>query len=44
MEVPCCGGIVMIAQRALQDSGKEIPFSTVIVGIRGEILDPGVAG
>jgi Pyruvate/2-oxoacid:ferredoxin oxidoreductase delta subunit len=44
MEVPCCGGIVMIAQRALQDSGKNIPFSTVIVGIRGEILDPGVAG
>ncbi len=39
MEVPCCGGIVMIAQRALQDSGKKIPFSTVIVGIRGEILD-----
>jgi Fe-S-cluster-containing hydrogenase component 2 len=39
MEVPCCGGIVMIAQRALQDSGKKIPFSTVLVGIRGEILE-----
>jgi Fe-S-cluster-containing hydrogenase component 2 len=39
MEVPCCGGIVMITQRALQDSGKKIPFSTVIVGIRGEILE-----
>jgi hypothetical protein len=39
MEVPCCGGIVMIAQRALQESGKQIPFSTVIVSIRGEILE-----
>jgi Fe-S-cluster-containing hydrogenase component 2 len=39
MEVPCCGGIVMIAQRALQESGKQIPLSTVIVSIRGEILE-----
>ena len=39
MEVPCCGGIVMIAQRALQESGKKIPFSTVIISIRGEKLD-----
>ncbi|MCX6985048.1 MAG: 4Fe-4S binding protein [Lentisphaerae bacterium] len=38
MEVPCCGGIVMVARKALQDSGREIPFSTVIVSIRGEIL------
>ena len=40
MEVPCCGGIVMITQRALQASGKIIPFSTVIISIRGEKLDP----
>lgn len=39
MEVPCCGGIVMIAQRALQESGKQIPFSTVTISIRGEILE-----
>ncbi|MFA6566648.1 MAG: 4Fe-4S binding protein [Victivallales bacterium] len=39
MEVPCCGGIAMIAQRAFRDSGKKIPFSTVVVSIRGEILD-----
>ena len=39
MEVPCCGGIVMIAQRALQESGKKIPFNIVIVSIRGEILE-----
>ncbi|MFZ2657449.1 MAG: 4Fe-4S binding protein [Victivallales bacterium] len=39
MEVPCCGGIVMIAQRALQESGKKIPFKTIIVGIHGNIKE-----
>ena len=37
MEVPCCGGIVMAARKALADSGKEIPFHEVTVSIRGEI-------
>ncbi|MBP1728600.1 MAG: 4Fe-4S ferredoxin iron-sulfur binding domain protein [Deltaproteobacteria bacterium] len=37
MEVPCCGGIVMAARQALAASGKEIPFTEVTVGIRGEI-------
>ncbi len=39
MEVPCCGGIAMIAQRALQESGKDIPFKVITISIRGEILD-----
>jgi len=37
MEVPCCHGLVHIAQEALRKSGKDIPFESVIVGIRGEI-------
>ncbi len=37
MEVPCCGGLVAIAKQALEKSGKKIPFSTVIMGIDGEI-------
>jgi len=37
MEVPCCGGIVMAARRALADSGKDIPFHEITVSIRGEI-------
>lgn len=37
MEVPCCGGIVMAARKALADSGKDIPFHEVTVGINGEI-------
>ncbi|OGV39054.1 MAG: 4Fe-4S ferredoxin [Lentisphaerae bacterium GWF2_49_21] len=39
MEVPCCGGITMIAQRAVQESGKNIPFKTIVISIHGEVLD-----
>lgn len=37
MEVPCCGGISMAAQRSLAASGKEIPFRDVVVGVDGAI-------
>jgi hypothetical protein len=36
MEVPCCSGLVAIAQQALAASGKQIPFETVTIGIKGE--------
>lgn len=36
MEVPCCGGIVMAAERAIQMSGKDIPLSKIRVKINGE--------
>jgi len=34
MEVPCCRGLVYIAQQALRASGKDIPFETEIVSIQ----------
>jgi len=37
MEVPCCGGIVMAAQQALAASGKEIPFTEITIGIKGDV-------
>ncbi len=37
MEVPCCGGITMAARQALANSGKQIPYKEVIIGIQGEI-------
>ena len=39
MEVPCCGGIENAVKRALQASGKFIPWSVVIVSTDGRILD-----
>lgn len=37
MEVPCCGGIEAAAKKALQASGKFIPWQVVTLGINGEI-------
>lgn len=38
MEVPCCGGLEMAAKKALQSSGKFIPWQVVTIGIDGKIL------
>ncbi len=39
MEVPCCGGLQLAAQKALQASGKFIPWQVVTVSRDGRILD-----
>ena len=39
MEVPCCGGIEMAVKKALQDSGKFIPWQVVTISTEGEILE-----
>lgn len=39
MEVPCCGGIESAAKRALQASGKFIPWQVVTVNIDGTIRE-----
>jgi len=37
MEVPCCSGLVHMAQEAIKRSGKSIPFAEVVIGVRGEV-------
>jgi NAD-dependent dihydropyrimidine dehydrogenase PreA subunit len=37
MEVPCCSGLVDIAQKALQARKKDIPIKEVTIGIKGDI-------
>ena len=37
MEVPCCGGLEMMAKKALQDSGKLIPLQVITLSIDGKI-------
>ena len=39
MEVPCCGGLEMAAKKAIQDSGKFLPWQVVTISIDGEILE-----
>lgn len=39
MEVPCCGGLENSAKRALQASGKFIPWRVVTISTDGRILD-----
>lgn len=39
MEVPCCGGLEMAAKKALQMSGKFIPWQVSTVSVDGKILE-----
>lgn len=38
MEVPCCGGLLQMAQMARQKSGKNIPLKKAIIWVQGEVL------
>ena len=39
MEVPCCGGLELAAKKALQASGKFIPWQIVTISLDGKILE-----
>ena len=39
MSVPCCGGIENAAKRALQASGKFIPWRVVVISTDGKIIE-----
>ena len=41
MEVPCCGGMPVIIQKAMQAAGRNVPVETVVVGIEGGIVRRG---
>ncbi len=38
MEVPCCSGLVHMANQAIKLSGKDVPLREVTIGIKGEKL------
>jgi ferredoxin len=42
MEVPCCGGLAYIVKQAITNSGKDIPYSEVVIGIKGETKSEGM--
>ena len=37
MEVPCCGGLLQLVRKALENTERKIDISCVIVGIKGNI-------
>ncbi|MDZ4165763.1 MAG: 4Fe-4S binding protein [Smithellaceae bacterium] len=39
MEVPCCGGLLNLAKRAMSMAKRKVPIKSVIVGVRGEVLN-----
>ena len=39
MEVPCCGGIENAAKKALQESGKFIPWQVITISSDGRIVN-----
>lgn len=38
MQVPCCGGLLKLAQRAAEEADRKIPVKSIVVGLQGEIL------
>ncbi len=38
MEVPCCRGLLQIAQTALQSAKRKVPLKAVIIGTRGNVI------
>ena len=40
MEVPCCTGLVRIAEAAVQRSGRSVPLKDVTISIRGQVAGP----
>jgi ferredoxin len=38
MQVPCCGGLLRLAQQAMLSASRKVPLKCMVVGIKGEIL------
>jgi hypothetical protein len=38
MEVPCCGGLLHIAELAREKASRNIPIKAIVLSIQGEVL------
>jgi len=38
MQVPCCHGLLSLAQQAAQSAKRKVPIKAIVVGLQGEIL------
>ncbi|HWQ08357.1 MAG TPA: 4Fe-4S binding protein [Holophaga sp.] len=41
MEVPCCGGLLRLAQKAAEKASRKVPIKAVVVGVDGGIRKEG---
>ena len=39
MQVPCCGGLLALAQDAAAQAQRKLPIKYVVVGLQGDILE-----
>jgi ferredoxin len=39
MEVPCCSGLLKLAELAVESSDRKVPLKYTVVGIRGDIIE-----
>jgi hypothetical protein len=37
MEVSCCSGLVYLAKKAIEVSGRKIPLKEITIGVRGDV-------
>jgi hypothetical protein len=38
MQVPCCRGLLALAQKALAQTKRKVPVKAIVVGLQGDIL------
>jgi hypothetical protein len=38
MQVPCCSGLLQLAKMANESADRKIPINSVVIGIKGEVL------
>jgi hypothetical protein len=38
MQVPCCGGLLQLAQQAVAEAKRKVPIKALVVGLKGEVL------
>ncbi len=41
MEVPCCGGLIQLAQMAAERSSRKVPIKKIVIGVQGNIVSEG---
>jgi len=39
MEVPCCGGLLQLVNKAIESAKRKVPVKKIVVGVQGNILE-----